>query len=88
MGNSDRLPQTATKRKSAPGQGGLRVVGAADVTRHGNLGQCNHPNGGDWDTAADWVGSVLPGSSDDVVISLAANGLVTHTQGSSDSIHS
>jgi hypothetical protein len=46
-----------------------------------------HPTGGDWDTAANWVGGVLPGPSDDTVIALTATGTVTHAQGAADSVH-
>ncbi len=48
----------------------------------------DHPAGGDWDTASNWVGGILPGSSDDVIITLAATATVTHSQSLSDSVHS
>ena len=46
------------------------------------------PTGGDFDTATNWVGSVVPGSNDDAVINLPGTGTVTHNPGNSDTIQS
>ena len=36
----------------------------------------NNPSGGDWDTAANWLGSVLPGATDVVMIPSLTSGTV------------
>ncbi len=48
----------------------------------------DHPKGGSWDVAANWVGGVLPGSSNDVVIDLTAAGTVTLGTGVTDTVKS
>src|SRR6516225_8109239 len=47
-----------------------------------------NPAGGDWDTASNWQGEVLPGPNDDVVINLPGNFTVTHSQNVTDTIRS
>ncbi|HEY3787500.1 MAG TPA: hypothetical protein VGL71_01540, partial [Urbifossiella sp.] len=42
------------------------------------------PTGGDWDTAANWNGGVIPSATDDAVISLTSSGTVNHFQSNSD----
>ena len=42
------------------------------------------PTGGDWDMSGDWVGGVVPNSSNDVVINLTGSGTVTHSTAASD----
>jgi hypothetical protein len=46
------------------------------------------PNGGSWDTGANWVGGVTPGTNDDAVINLSASGTVTLNKGVTDSVNS
>ena len=46
-----------------------------------------NPNGGDWDTAANWSSGNVPGASDDAVIPQSGL-LVTHVNGNSDSVGS
>ena len=41
----------------------------------------NNPNGGDWNTASNWSGGVVPGPNDDVVIDLGSPGLVAIVSG-------
>jgi hypothetical protein len=43
------------------------------------------PNGGDWDTASDWIGGVLPGVADNAIINLT-NGTITHNTIATDSV--
>ncbi len=51
-----------------------------------------NPNGGDWDTAANWQdqngANRVPGLADDAVISMAGNIPVTHSQNVTDAVHS
>ena len=42
------------------------------------------PSGGDWDTASDWVGGVIPGAADNAVIDLTSSGTVTHATSAND----
>ena len=46
------------------------------------------PTGGDWDTAGNWNGGVLPGPNDIAQISLTGSGTVTHMAAASDSVKS
>jgi RHS repeat-associated protein len=48
----------------------------------------NNPAGGDWDTASNWRGGVLPGANDDAVINVAASVTITHSQSVTDTIKS
>ncbi len=48
----------------------------------------NYANGGDWDTAANWLGSVLPGATDAVVIPSLTSGSVTHGSSPADTVSS
>jgi hypothetical protein len=47
-----------------------------------------NPAGGDWDTAANWLGGVIPGANDDVVIDVAVTNPITHAQNVTDQINS
>ena len=47
-----------------------------------------NPNGGDWDTASNWSGDAVPNSTDDVTISIAVSGPITHDSSASDSVAS
>jgi hypothetical protein len=47
-----------------------------------------NPNGGNWDVAANWSGGVLPGPTDDVVITPGAAATVTIQSGDTISAHS
>jgi YD repeat-containing protein len=42
------------------------------------------PTGGDWDTASNWVGGVVPTASNNVIINLTGSGTVTHTTSAND----
>jgi trimeric autotransporter adhesin len=46
------------------------------------------PAGGSWDTASNWVGGQVPGSTDDAVIDLAGSGTVTLGTGATDAVQS
>ena len=46
------------------------------------------PNGGDWDTAANWVGGVIPTASNDVVVDLTSSGTITHSKSINDTANS
>ncbi|MFI5460469.1 MAG: hypothetical protein ACHRXM_34060, partial [Isosphaerales bacterium] len=48
----------------------------------------NQPTGGSWDTASNWVGGVVPQSTDDAVIDLTSTGTVTLSTGATDTINS
>lgn len=48
----------------------------------------NHPTGGSWDTASNWIGGVAPGSTDDAVINLTSTGTVTLSTGVTDTVNS
>ncbi|MGO9915353.1 MAG: hypothetical protein ACLQIB_11655, partial [Isosphaeraceae bacterium] len=47
-----------------------------------------NPNGGDWDTAANWSSDAVPGASDDVTISIAVSNPITHSSSQSDFVDS
>jgi hypothetical protein len=47
----------------------------------------NNPGSGDWETASNWSGGIVPGPDDDVIIDVPGNITVTHETGS-DSVHS
>jgi hypothetical protein len=47
-----------------------------------------NPAGGDWDTASNWSGSAVPGTGDDVVITIPVTGTITHSQNINDVINS
>ena len=47
-----------------------------------------NPSGGDWDTAANWVGGVKPGSADDAMINIAVAVPITHSLNVTDAINS
>ncbi len=38
-----------------------------------------NPAGGDWDTASNWQGGVVPGANDDAVINEPGNVTITHS---------
>src|SRR3954451_6553735 len=44
------------------------------------------PTGGDWDTASNWTGGVIPTASDTAVINLASSGTVTHATSANDAV--
>ena len=47
----------------------------------------NSPTGGDWNTASNWVGGMIPGSTDDAIIGLNS-GTVTINTGANDVVNS
>jgi RHS repeat-associated protein len=47
-----------------------------------------NPNGGDWDTAANWSGGEVPTAADDVTIGIAVSNPITHNTSATDSVHS
>ncbi len=47
-----------------------------------------NPNGGDWDTASDWLTDTVPTASDDVVIDIAVTNPITHSASDSDFVQS
>ncbi len=47
-----------------------------------------NPAGGDWSAPSNWDGGVIPGPTDDVLIDIAENILITHSTSSSDSVRS
>ena len=48
----------------------------------------DHPTGGSWDDATNWVGGVLPGPTNQVVIDLSGTGTVTLGNGVTDTVNS
>ncbi len=48
----------------------------------------NEPTGGSWDTASNWVGGVVPQSTDNAVIDSTSTGTVTLSTGVTDTINS
>ncbi len=46
------------------------------------------PTGGKWDTGANWLGGVIPGSGDNAVINLSGAGTVTLSGSATDSVNS
>ncbi len=46
----------------------------------------NHPSGGDWDTASNWVGDLVPGTGDEALIEGLTNGIVTHDHAYDDEV--
>ena len=44
------------------------------------------PSGGDWDTASNWVGGVVPTASSNAVINLTSSGTVTHSTSANDAV--
>ncbi len=47
-----------------------------------------NPSGGDWDTASNWSTDAVPNATDDVTISIAVSGPITHNASASDFVHS
>ena len=47
-----------------------------------------NPAGGDWDTASNWQGGVLPGPSDEAVIDEPGNVTITHSTSATDTVAS
>ena len=47
-----------------------------------------NPAGGDWDTASNWQGGVLPGPNDEAVINEPGNVTITHSGSTTDSVGS
>ena len=45
-----------------------------------------NPNGGDWDTAANWSNDQVPGATDNATISLSSTETITHSSSQSDSV--
>src|SRR5690242_13489237 len=42
------------------------------------------PTGGDWDTAGNWTGGVIPTAADNAVIHLTSSGTITHSKSTND----
>ncbi len=47
-----------------------------------------NPSGGDWDTPSNWSTDAVPGAGDDVTISIAVSGPITHDASTADSVNS
>ena len=89
--NND-LPRSARRRPSPTrrrGRPSIEVLEGRVVLSQIMWNTTTAPTGGDFDTATNWVGNVIPGPNDDAVINLTGSGgTVTHNAGASDTIHS
>jgi RHS repeat-associated protein len=47
-----------------------------------------NPNGGDWDTATNWSGGMVPKATDNVAIGIAVSNPITHDTSAADSVRS
>ena len=47
-----------------------------------------NPAGGNWDTASNWMGGVVPGAGDDAVINVAGNVTIAHSNNTTDNVQS
>ncbi len=67
---------------------GADGLAKTNIAIHSGTVIWNNPSGGDWDTAANWLGSVLPGATDAVVIPLLTSGSVVHGSSAADTVAS
>ncbi len=70
-----------------PATGADGLATAHVVIRTGTV-MWNNLSGGDWDTPANWLGSVLPGANDVVMIPALTSGSVTHGSSAADTVAS